>query len=192
MPFVLLIALLFNFLGGMLLPAQAATNSDICEAEMTKAAKQYGVPLGILYAVGLTETGRKSSLQPYALNIEGKAVFAKSSREALHIFQAARKQGAKLIDLGCMQINHYYHGKKFSSPQAMLEPSANVAYAAKFLAELYQREGNWTMAVARYHAGPNNKPAQKRYICRVLANIVASGFGRWTADSRRFCDAGGT
>jgi len=154
---------------------------------MIMAAKRYDVPLGILYAVGLTETGRKASLQPYALNIEGKAVFAKSRQEALRIFQAAHKQGAKLIDLGCMQINHYYHGKQFDSPQAMLEPAANVAYAAQFLRELYQREGSWTMAVARYHAGPNNNPAQKRYVCRVLQNMVASGFGGWTENSRNFC-----
>ena len=33
------------------------------------------MPLGVLYAVGLTETGRGDSLRPYALNIEGKASY---------------------------------------------------------------------------------------------------------------------
>ena len=41
--------------------------------------------------------------------------------------------------------------------------------------------------VARYHAGPDNDPAQKKYVCRVIANLVASGFGAWTADARSFC-----
>jgi len=163
------------------------TKGNLCETKMIDAAKRYGVPLGVLYAVGLTETGRKSSLQPYALNIEGKAIFAKSEREALEIFRAARQRGAKLIDMGCMQINHHFHGKNFASPQEMLAPDANVAYAAQFLAQLYQREGSWTMAVARYHAGPNNNPAQKRYVCRVIQNMVASGFGSWTPNSRAFC-----
>jgi len=187
MRLTLLVALLFDFYCGFIATAPAQENGNICEVEMINAAQRYDVPLGVLYAVGLTETGRKSSLQPYALNIEGKAVFARSKREALALFQDARSQGAKLIDLGCMQINHHYHGDKFDSPQNMLEPAANVTYAAQFLAELYQREGSWTMAVARYHAGPNNNPAQKRYVCRVLHNMVASGFGRWTANSRTFC-----
>ena len=69
----------------------------------------------------------------------------------------------------------------------MLDPPRNVAYAARFLRELREREGSWTMAVARYHAGPNNDPAQKRYVCRVISNMVASGFGGWTAEARAFC-----
>ena len=38
---------------------------------MARAAAKHGVPLGMLYAVGLTETGRGASLAPYALNIDG-------------------------------------------------------------------------------------------------------------------------
>lgn len=43
---------------------------------MMRAAQKYGVPLGVLYAVGLTETGRRGSLSPYALNIEGPSFFS--------------------------------------------------------------------------------------------------------------------
>ncbi|TIN70251.1 MAG: lytic transglycosylase domain-containing protein, partial [Mesorhizobium sp.] len=50
--------------------AKAAPNP--CEPEILRAADRYGVPAGILYAVGLTETGKKGSLQPNALNVEGK------------------------------------------------------------------------------------------------------------------------
>ena len=46
------------------------------EREMTLAARRHGVPLGVLYAVGLSETGRKGVLNPYALNIDGKTVLA--------------------------------------------------------------------------------------------------------------------
>lgn len=165
--------------------AQAATGS--CEREIVAAASKYGVPAGILYSVGLAETGRKGSLQPYALNIEGKAVFAGNEREALQQFQKARASGVKLIDLGCMQINHHFHGGEFSSPSEMLNPRRNVEYAARFLAELHARHETWTMAVARYHAGPNNDPAQKRYVCRVIANLVATGYGSWTSNARTFC-----
>jgi len=167
------------------LPAVAAGNA--CEAEILRAADRYGVPAGILYAVGLAETGRKGSLHAYALNIEGRAVFARSRQEAIREFDRARRAGATLIDLGCMQINHRYHGDRFASVEQMLDPRRNVDYAARFLAELKQRHSTWSMAVARYHAGPNNDPAQKRYICRVIANLVASGFGRWTPEAKGFC-----
>lgn len=154
---------------------------------MIPAARAHGVPLGVLYAVGLTETGKKGSLHPFALNVEGRTVFAASAQEALSEFAKARRAGAKLIDLGCMQVNHHYHGREFASPAEMLDPQANVTYAAVFLKKLRQREGSWTMAVARYHAGPNNNPAQKRYICQVIANLAASGFGAWTPEARKFC-----
>lgn len=164
-----------------------AAPPNICEREMFSAAAAEQVPLGVLYAIGLTETGRKGSLHPFALNIEGKSVFAASEAEALEAFAKARRKGQKLIDLGCMQINHHYHGREFESVAAMLEPRRNVRYAARFLKELRAREGNWTMAVARYHAGPKNDPAQKRYICAVIRNLVATGFGAWTPEARKFC-----
>jgi hypothetical protein len=43
------------------------------------------------------------------------------------------------------------------------------------------------MAVARYNAGPANPAAQKRYICAVIAHMVESGVGAWTANARAFC-----
>jgi len=162
-------------------------NGNLCEREMIRASRKYGVPLGMLYAVGLTETGQKGSLQPYALNVEGRAVYGLDKSDALRQFAQARAAGAKLIDLGCMQINHYFHADQFASLDEMLEPGKNVDYAARFLKQLREREGNWTMAVARYNAGPNNNPAQKRYVCRVIANMVVSGFGEWTPQARGFC-----
>ena len=179
---MILAAWLFN--GIAILNAFA---ENVCEGEMIAASRRYDIPLGILYAVGLTETGNKNSLQPYALNIDGKAVFAQNASEALRIFYTAKRRGAKLIDVGCMQINHYYHGEKFPSVASMFIPRLNVDYAARFLRELKIREGSWTMAVARYHAGPNNDPAQKRYVCQVMVNMIASGFGKWTKTSREFC-----
>ncbi|WEX08321.1 transglycosylase SLT domain-containing protein [Chelativorans sp. AA-79] len=175
------------FIFSLLLSAHSAA-ANPCEAEVLRAAQKYGVPAGILYAVGLTETGVKGSLQPYALNIEGKAVFAHSAAEAMAEFVKAQKGGARLIDLGCMQINHHYHASHFRSLADMLDPRQNVDYAARFLTRLKKEHETWSMAVARYHAGPNNDPAQKRYLCRVIANMVATGFGSWTSPARTFCN----
>jgi soluble lytic murein transglycosylase-like protein len=165
----------------------AAAAGNLCEREMARAAEKHGVPLGMLYAVGLTETGRGDSLRPYALNVEGRTSYDQDMEAAMRRFQAARAAGVKLIDVGCMQINHHFHARHFASLEEMFDPAANVDYAARFLKELKTREGSWTMAVARYHAGPDNDPAQKRYVCRVITNMIATGFGAWTRESREFC-----
>ncbi|MFA7415787.1 MAG: transglycosylase SLT domain-containing protein [Rhizobium sp.] len=167
--------------------SDAEASTGACEREIQAAAAKYSIPEGILYSVGLTETGRKGSLQPFAMNVEGKPMFFDSEGEAINAFVAARRNGAKLIDVGCMQINQHFHGENFASVQAMFDPRKNVDYAAKFLVNLHSRHETWTMAVARYHAGPNNDPAQKRYVCRVIANLVATGYGNWTSNARKFC-----
>ena len=175
------------WLSSVFLSCHPVFAENACEREMQRAATKYDIPIGILYAVGLTETGHRDSLQPYAMNIDGKAFFMASAAAALTKFNQVQLQGARLIDLGCMQINHHYHADAFASVTAMLDPAANVDYAARFLKQLRFREGSWTLAVARYHAGPNNDPAQKYYVCRVMDNMVASGFGNWTANARMFC-----
>ncbi len=167
-------------------PGQAAP-ANPCEGEMRHAAAKYEVPLGVLYAVGLTESGHKESLQPLAMNIAGEAYFATSLDDAIQRFDTADAAGIKLIDIGCMQINHYFHGREFTSLRRMFDPHANVDYAARFLKSLRKQEGSWTLAVARYHAGPNNNPAQKKYVCTVITNMVATGFGSWTDAARDFC-----
>ena len=145
------------------------------------------MPLAVFYAVGLNETGGRNGLQPYAMNIDGRASINASLADGLAAFAAARRGGAKLIDVGCMQINYKYHGDKFASVSEMFDPAHNIDYAARFLKELRAREGSWTLAVARYNAGPNNNPAQKKYVCAVIGKMVKSGFGSWTDNARSFC-----
>jgi soluble lytic murein transglycosylase-like protein len=164
-----------------------APTGRVCEQQMAQAAARHGVPLGMLYAVGLTESGNRGSLQPYAMNIGGKAYFGTSAADVVRRLGEAQASGVKLVDLGCMQINHHYHRARFSSLEAMIDPRQNVEYATIFLKELKAREGSWTLAVARYHAGPNNNPAQKQYVCRVITNMVATGFGQWTPGAKSFC-----
>lgn len=164
-----------------------AAADQLCEREMSLAAHKYDVPLAVLYAVGLTESGQQRTLHPYALNLAGPSFFFTNRLEALRRFYDAKKQGIKLIDVGCMQINHFYHSSHFKSLEDMFDPHENVDYAARFLKSLKQKEGSWTLAAARYHAGPNNDPAQKRYVCSVISNMVESGFGAWTPHAKSFC-----
>jgi len=166
---------------------EAAASENLCEREMLRVADANEIPVGVLYAVALTETGQRGGLHAYALNIAGQPVFHENLEEAMRTFETARRDGVKLIDIGCMQINHHFHGRAFDSVVEMFDPRRNVEYAAGFLKKLRQSEGSWTRAVARYHAGPRNAPAQKSYVCAVIKNMIESGFGGWTVESRAFC-----
>ena len=170
------------------LSSASATDRYVCEREMLKTAEDHQVPVGVLYAVALTETGQRGELHAYAMNVAGRPVFNADLSEALRVFEAAERDGVSLIDIGCMQINHHYHGKAFDSVVEMFDPHRKVEYAGLFLKKLRRTEGSWTAAVARYHAGPGNAPAQKSYVCAVIRNMVTSGFGGWTQESRAFCE----
>jgi soluble lytic murein transglycosylase-like protein len=175
-------------LGASLLASSAAcAGSMACEREMARAAVQSGVPLNVLYSVGLTETGRRGELGPYEMNIDGREIHSDSLAQAMARFAAARAEGAKLIDVGCMQINVHFHGGDFRSLAEMFDPALNVDYAARFLKALRAQVGSWTLAVARYNAGPDNPAAERTYVCAVIRNMVSSGFGQWTGDARALC-----
>jgi soluble lytic murein transglycosylase-like protein len=167
--------------------AARAAPLPVCEQQMTRAAEVYDIPLQILYSVGLTETGSRGTLNPYDMNVDGRAVHSSNLDEALARFALERSRGAKLIDIGCMQINHHWHASHFSSLEEMFDPEHNVQYAASYLKSLRREAGSWTLAVARYNAGPGNPQAQRTYVCAVIANMVASGEGRWTPNAREFC-----
>lgn len=173
-------------------PAFAAgtEKQGLCERYVSRAARNYGVPLGVLYAVGLTESGKKGKLHPFAMNIAGETRFPGSVEKAMRELHDAQRRGVRLIDVGCMQINHYYHRENFPSDRAMFDPARNVDYAASFLKSLKKKHKTWAMAVARYHAGPDNDVAQKQYVCRVIRNMVATGAGKWTLAAKNFCNSG--
>jgi Transglycosylase SLT domain len=161
--------------------------SAVCEQHINDVSEKVGVPSGLLYAVALTETGSGGKLNPYALNIEGKTVIGKSQADAILLFRAARQDQKVLIDVGCMQVNYYWHHTGFQKVEDMFDPKQNISYAATMLKSAHSKHGSWTEAVARYHAGPHNKVAQRRYVCRVLNNLVKANFGGWTPEAKSYC-----
>jgi hypothetical protein len=99
---------------------------------------------------------------------EGKGQYFPTKQKAIAAAQAAHARGVRNIDVGCMQINMMYHGDAFADLEEALEPSANVAYAARFLRELYAQMGSWHEAAGRYHsATPQYNQPYKEKIARL-------------------------
>jgi hypothetical protein len=54
-----------------LVPLAPDESQNACEREMMRASSRHNIPVNVLYAVSLTETGRGGKLDPFAINVEG-------------------------------------------------------------------------------------------------------------------------
>lgn len=141
------------------LPARAEPWGQLpllCEQAAARASAASGVPLSVLRAISLTETGRtrQGSFKPWpwTVNMEGKGTWFDSFEEARDYVLHHHARGARSYDVGCFQINYRWHGQHFASPEQMFDPDANAAYAARFLRELFTEFGDWSRAAGAYHS----------------------------------------
>ncbi|NOX41169.1 MAG: lytic transglycosylase domain-containing protein [Alphaproteobacteria bacterium] len=140
------------------------SEGGICQAAAQRASQETGVPLDVLLAITLSETGRKEAGRflpwPWTVNMEGKGRWFENQKDALAYVNANFKIGARSFDVGCFQINFKWHGKAFSSIDRMFDPDSNALYAAKYLRSLYYEKGNWKEAAGAYHSRTSKNAAQ--------------------------------
>lgn len=151
---------------GVAVPSQV---SGPCDDAIRAAAQTTGVPLQILQAVALAETGRERSGQmmpwPWVVNLSGRAYWFDTEEEAKHFLRVSLPAGRPSVDIGCFQINARWHGGAFPSLESMLSPPKNAVYAATFLWDLYLETGDWRSAVGKFHSRHSDLGAS--YIARV-------------------------
>lgn len=121
------------------------------------AERQFGIPPGLLLAIGKVESGRgdlrgASTPWPWTINARGKGTFFSSREQAVQATRTLLAGGVGSVDVGCFQVNLHYHPQAFASLHEAFDPLANALYAARFLRELHARLGNWPGAVAAYHS----------------------------------------
>ena len=129
-----------------------------CAAAISVAERARNIPVHLLQAISLTESGRWSAdddafvAWPWTVMAEGRGRYLPSKEAAIAEVQALKAKGITNIDVGCMQVNLYHHPEAFDSLEAAFDPATNVAYAANFLVELRQDARSWTRAVGQYHS----------------------------------------
>jgi len=140
-------------------PAQALGNAWLlCDSQAARVEQAEGIPQHLLKAISLAETGRWDSARqanfawPWTVTALGKGNYFPDSQSALNYVRALKDKGVTNIDVGCMQINLYYHGGAFASLEQAMDPAANVAYAATYLNGLYASARSWTKASGFYHS----------------------------------------
>jgi hypothetical protein len=127
-----------------------------CEYAAQQAAAEEGVPLSVLNAISLNETGRKQEGAfrpwPWTVNMEGAGHWFDTHEQALAYAEKEFARGARSFDIGCFQINYKWHGRHFASIDEMFDPMVNARYAARFLKTLYSEQGSWEAAAGAYHS----------------------------------------
>jgi hypothetical protein len=162
-------------------PAAAGgpADSEVCLQEIANTEADYGIPQGLLAAIGLTESGRVVARQrtvwPWTVNAEGAGHFFASKEDAIAFVEEQQADGVTSIDVGCMQINLKHHPEAFVSLEDAFDPAINVDYGAEFLTSLKGEVRTWIKAVRRYHSATPERG--EAYGERVLANWDAAKSG---------------
>ncbi|MCH7555424.1 MAG: hypothetical protein IIC08_05475 [Proteobacteria bacterium] len=84
-------------------------------------------------------------------------------------------RGVPIFDVGCLQINLYYHRVAFASLDEAFDPVANTAYAGNLLLRLQNTHRSWSRAIAFYHS------ATRKYAIPYLRRVQQL----WLAERRR-------
>lgn len=150
------------FLGSALLAAAGAASaraddSDLCLDAIAKQEAQYGMPAGLLKAIARVESsgspyGDAGKPWPWTLNVGGEGHYYPTQEAALTALETYRAESDVNIDVGCMQISLRHHPNAFPDLASALDPAANVAYGALFLAALHDKSDDWMIAAGDYHS----------------------------------------
>ncbi len=161
---------------------QSEYSAALCERALVNGARRGGVPVEVLHAISLTETGRNSGGRlrpwPWAINREGKGFWFDTREEAIAFAQSSLAQGRRSFDVGCTQINYRWHGHAFPTLDAMFDPEWTATYAAQFLRTLYEERGSWSEAAGAYHSlTPELARTYRARFDRLLAGLDPAALG---------------
>ncbi len=146
-------------------------DSNQCLDYFPQYEQKFGIPANLLRAISINESGRWNNSQrralpwPWTINAEGKGYYFKTKSEAIAKVRALQRSGVASIDIGCMQVNLYYHPDAFRDLNQAFDPKYNIAYAAYFLRQHYEGKRSWDRAVANYHSMDVNRNTP--YLSRV-------------------------
>lgn len=139
--------------------------SGAAQDPFSYASSATGIPVQLLVAISQVESSR----HPWALNLDGKAVYPSSVEEAEKILQSAPEN----TDIGLMQVNFRIWGANLGmTKEQLLDPFLNVWAGAVIFRHYLLRYPFWE-AVGRYHSG--EKDRQIWYAWRVYRTLYTAG-----------------
>jgi hypothetical protein len=143
--------------------ANPIQNMGLCKAATHQVEKKMNIPSNLLRAISLTESGRwiekdKANIAwPWTVSSGGPGIYFNTKTEAIDHVRKLQAKGVTNIDIGCMQINLFYHGDAFKDLNDAFDPDHNAKYAGDFLTRLFKETKSWTAAAGRYHSSEPSK-----------------------------------
>ena len=160
-------------------PPDAPTS--LCAQAVAEVEGRLGIPGQLLSALALAESGRwesareKSVSWPWTIYSEGHPHYPKDKKSAIAAVRSMMARGVRNIDVGCLQVNLYYHPNAFESLDEAFDPAANTTYAGKLLLQLQNIHRSWSRATAFYHS------ATRKYAMPYLRRVQQL----WLVERRR-------
>ena len=138
-----------------------------CRAAIGAAERAFGIPAGLMGAIGLVESGRRGpdgrvDPWPWSIDANGEGRVFDTPEAAIAAVRALQAGGVRSIDVGCMQVNLLHHPDAFASLEAAFDPATNAAWAARFLVQLHAGTSSWPEAAALYHSATPALAAEYR------------------------------
>jgi hypothetical protein len=144
-----------------------------CDRAAAQAEREWHLPDGLLGAIGAVESfrsaapDRPATVWPWTINSDGQSFYLASKQAAVNIARLLLDHGARYVDVGCFQVDLWYHPGVFSSLEEAFDPDANARAAADILRLARFSATGWTDTVARYHSATPS--LGEPYAARVLA-----------------------
>jgi hypothetical protein len=158
----------------------AQARPELCEDAARRAALETGVPVDVLHAISLTETGRAHQGRmrpwPWAANIDGQGFWFDGPEAAQAFARDQLARGRRSFDLGCFQINWRWHGENLPRRATCWTRCAPPATPPASW-RLYDELGNWEAAAGAYHSRtPHLAERYRARFARFRAGLGATQF----------------
>jgi hypothetical protein len=129
-----------------------------CQRAATRSERDWHLPAGLLAAIGTVESGRPAPagmfpiIWPWTINAEGRGFYQPSKAAAVGMVRALQLRGVRVIDVGCFQVDLFYHPYAFASLADAFDPDANARAAARILSLGRLSSTGWDGAISAYHS----------------------------------------
>lgn len=132
-----------------------------CLKAINLLSERIDVPKKLLLQIAKIESGFGSQRMPWpwSIHIQGKSYYFKTEKAASIYIKQLLALDIKNFDVGCMQINYFWHQDKVRTPQELLNPLKNTLIAAQFLSHLKAQHYSWHKVVSHYHSSDPERGA---------------------------------
>lgn len=161
-----------------LLPFEATAAKRVRVPEVYRYyADKHSVPAELLYSIAHVESynPKTKSICHYAMNFNRTPYYFNSEEELLVNAKYLLENGYQNFDVGPVQVNWYWHQKKFNSIDSAVNAHTNLDVGTAYLKEKLDSNGDWLTAAGKYHS-PSDRNAARNYSKKVLGWYKRLGY----------------